>query len=268
MGWALTTHRGRRTMIPTSVETLERRFLDDGFVHIASAFPRELARECRDLLGRELPCDPDDASTWTAPVVRLGEHTDEPFRRAANTPALHAAFDALVGRDRWLARPSLGTFPIRFPTAEEPNDAGWHADAGYYGDDGSMRLNVRSKGRALLMLFLFSDVGEDDAPTRIEVGSHLDVPRLLAPAGEAGLTYIEVAERFDPDRDYPIALATGARATSISVIPSWCTRRNGIAARRPSSWRSRRFFPRSRSRSSATKATTRRSSARSASGSV
>jgi hypothetical protein len=197
-------------MIPTSIETLERRFLDDGFVHIESAFPRELARECRDLLCRDLPCDPDDASTWTAPVVRLGEHGDEPFRRAANTPALHAAFDALVGRDRWLARPSLGTFPIRFPSPEEPNDAGWHADAGYYGDDGSMRLNVRSKGRALLMLFLFSDVGEEDAPTRIEVGSHLDVPRLLAAAGEAGLTYIEVAERFDPDRDYPIALATGS----------------------------------------------------------
>jgi hypothetical protein len=190
-------------------ETLERRFLDDGFVHIAAAFPREVARECRELLGRALPCDPGNPSTWTAPVVRLGDFAGEPFRAAANTPALHAAFDALVGRDRWLPRGSLGTFPIRFPTAEEPNDAGWHADAGYYGTDGSMRLNVDSKGRALLMLFLFSDVGEDDAPTRIEVGSHLDVPRLLAPAGESGLTFIELAERFDPDRNQPIALATG-----------------------------------------------------------
>jgi hypothetical protein len=30
---------------------------------------------------------------------------------------------------------------------------------------------------------LFSDVGEDDAPTRIRVGSHLDVPAALAAAG-------------------------------------------------------------------------------------
>ncbi len=37
------------------------------------------------------------------------------------------------------------------------------------------------------MLFLFSDVGEKDAPTRIRVGSHLEIARLLEPAGEAGL---------------------------------------------------------------------------------
>ena len=39
------------------------------------------------------------------------------------------------------------------------------------------------------MLFLFSDfsdVGPDDAPTRIRVGSHLDVPPLPAGAGPEG----------------------------------------------------------------------------------
>lgn len=50
------------------------------------------------------------------------------------------------------------------------------------------RANIHSKGRALLMLFLFSDVSDADAPTRIRVGSHLDIARTLAPAGEAGLT--------------------------------------------------------------------------------
>jgi hypothetical protein len=42
-------------------------------------------------------------------------------------------------------------------------------------------------------LFLFSDVGDADAPTRIRVGSHLDIARLLAPAGESGLTLRELA---------------------------------------------------------------------------
>jgi hypothetical protein len=43
------------------------------------------------------------------------------------------------------------------------------------------------------MLFLFSDVGENDAPTRIRVASHLDVARMLAPAGESGLSLTDLA---------------------------------------------------------------------------
>jgi hypothetical protein len=52
---------------------------------------------------------------------------------------------------------------------------------------------VRTKGRALLMLFLFSDVAENDAATRIRAGSHLDIARILAPAGEHGLSLRELA---------------------------------------------------------------------------
>jgi len=42
------------------------------------------------------------------------------------------------------------------------------------------------------MLFLFSDVGGKDAPTRIRVGSHLDVAKILEPAGEAGLSLMDL----------------------------------------------------------------------------
>ena len=90
---------------------------------------------------------------------------------------------------------------------------GWHAEASFAGDDGSWRLNVKSQGRALLMLFLFSEVGDDDAPTRIRVGSHFDVPRLLESAGDAGLSYLELAERLDMTADRPLALATGEPGT-------------------------------------------------------
>lgn len=185
------------------------RFIAEGFLRLEGAFPAELAREGRTLLWRDTGCDPEDPRTWTRPVVRLGDYGQEPFLEAANTPRLHAAFDALVGPGRWSPRTSLGTFPIRFPSAEDPGDAGWHTDAGFYGEDGSMRLNLVSRGRALLMLFLFSDVGVDDAPTRIRVGSHLDVPRLLEPAGDAGLSFLELAQRLDPAADHPLALATG-----------------------------------------------------------
>ncbi|WP_199432341.1 phytanoyl-CoA dioxygenase family protein [Qaidamihabitans albus] len=191
------------------------RFVDDGFVRLAGAFPRRVADECAEILWRETGFDPEDRATWTSPVVRIGERTDEPFRRATTSPALHDAFDLLVGEGQWLPRASLGTFPIRFPHPDDPGDAGWHTDGGYQVPGESWpRLNIRSRGRALLMLFLFSDVGPHDAPTRIKVGSHLDVPEFLAPAGEEGMSVLALAEAMaeagkldSPDR--PLALATG-----------------------------------------------------------
>ncbi|HMV82389.1 MAG TPA: phytanoyl-CoA dioxygenase family protein [Blastocatellia bacterium] len=190
------------------------RFIEDGFLRLDHAFPRELADAGRRILWRETGCDPADPRTWTKPVIRLGDYAQEPFRQAVNTPMLHAAFDQLVGAGRWLPRQSLGTFPIRFPHPDDPGDAGWHADASFAGEDGSWRLNLHSSGRALLMLFLFSDVEENDAPTRILVGSHLDVPRLLEPAGEAGLSYLELAERLNESTlNRPLEPATGKAGT-------------------------------------------------------
>ena len=174
-------------------------FIAQGFVRIDEAFPGTLAAQCRALLWRDTGCDPDDAATWTRPVIRLGEYAQAPFREAVNTPRLHAAFDQLVGRGRWLARGSLGTFPVRFPSPLEPGDDGWHVDASFPGPDSdashyaNWRVNVESRGRALLMLFLFSDVSGNDAPTRILPGSHLAVARRLAGAGEAGLPWMEAA---------------------------------------------------------------------------
>ncbi len=111
----------------------------------------------------------------------------------------------------------LGTFPVRFPSPEDPGDAGWHIDVSFGFDDPDFfawRANVTSKGRALLMLFLFSDVDEADAPTRIRAGSHLDIARRLAPAGEGGLTLRELAEdRFTESAHRPEVLATGAAGT-------------------------------------------------------
>ncbi len=45
---------------------------------------------------------------------------------------------------------------------------------------------MHSRRRGLLALFLFTDVRDDDAPTELIVGSHLDVPRVLAPYGPPG----------------------------------------------------------------------------------
>jgi hypothetical protein len=73
----------------------------------------------------------------------------------------------------------------------DPGDAGWHID-GSYDVDGRWWVNAHSRGRGLLALFLFTDVGEADAPTEILVGSHLDVPRALAPFGARGVFFGDV----------------------------------------------------------------------------
>ncbi|MEE1806562.1 phytanoyl-CoA dioxygenase family protein [Streptomyces sp. BE133] len=189
-------------------------FVDKGFLRVEGAFSRDLAAECREIMWRDIDGEPDDPTTWKSPVVRLGAYGQEPFRAAANTSRLHSAFDALVGEGRWAPLGGLGTFPVRFRSDQEPGDDGWHIDASFPGDDPaefmSYRVNVTSRGRWLLMLFLMSDVGEDDAPTRIRVGSHLDVAALLEPEREAGLPFMNLAERAVPATDHrPLAMATG-----------------------------------------------------------
>ena len=194
-------------------------FIRSGFVRLDEAFSPKTAEEGREILWRHTGCDPLDRTSWTRPVVRLGGYSDPPFLAAANAPRLIGAIDQLVGVNRWLPLKGLGTFPIRFPSEIDPGDTGWHVDASYPPADGtdqsflSWRVNVRSRGRALLMLFLFSDVGEYDAPTRIRSGSHLDVARILAPAGEAGMSSMELAQRLEDTAGRSEVAAIGKAGT-------------------------------------------------------
>lgn len=172
-------------------------FINNGFVRIDNAFSTDLAAECRAILWKATQCDPDNPDSWKQPVIRIGELGFEPFKKAANTTILHHAFDQLVGKNNWLPRETLGSFPIRFPSKLPATDTGWHVDASFPGEvpDNYLewRINIQSKGRALLMLFLFSDVSEVDGPTIIRIGSHLDVSKMLKPAGEQGLSFMALA---------------------------------------------------------------------------
>jgi hypothetical protein len=186
-----------------------RSYARDGFVRLDEAFPSELARQCRDVLWDQLDEERDDATTWKRPVVRVGRQSDPAFGRAATSPRWVAAIHEVAGPDAeptpWMG----GTIAIRFPIEGDPGDDGWHVDGSYLGPDGSWWLNQVSRDRALLMLVLLSDVDEDDAPTRIRVGSHRDVPEALAPFRDAGVASLRLPL---PARalERPVALATGA----------------------------------------------------------
>ena len=186
-------------------------FVSAGYVKLEQAFPREIGEQCREELWRATGYEPDDPSTWTQPFVRLEILATPPFRDAANTLLLHEAFDQLVGAGRWMPLTGLGTFPLRFPSPDPPADGGWHLEASFAGPQGEPRVNLRSRGRALLMLFLFSEVGTDDAPTLVRVGSHLDVPNVLETAGDDGSPWMELCEQVVPlSAGRPVERVTGS----------------------------------------------------------
>jgi hypothetical protein len=152
-----------------------KRFMTDGFIKMEQAVPPDVTAACAELLWEQIEAMPGDRSTWTRPVYWVGNMAQRPCSAAANTAVLHDAFDALVGPGRWKPRGSLGSFPLRFPHDQEPDDAGWHIEGSFQppGESGYW-VNVHTTGRTLLMLFFFTDVGEGDAPTRIRVGSHME----------------------------------------------------------------------------------------------
>ena len=195
---------GNEKNVRVLTDAQREQFLREGFVKLENAFSQDTAAEARAILWQAVGFDPQDPATWTRPVVRLGDFPQQPFREAAKAERLHEAFDQLVGVGRWVPRASLGGFVVRFPHPDDPADTGWHLDASFPPQQAEpsasyleWRINVRSRGRALLMLFLFSEVGEQDAPTRIRIGSHLRVPPLLAPAGEEGMSMLEISKRAE-----------------------------------------------------------------------
>jgi hypothetical protein len=188
-------------------------FLENGFVVVRRAVASEVIRECVDRIEDELRAhgvDPNDRATWTRPVVRFHCPEGPAFARAGTSPVLSAMYDGLLGAGRWVPRKGVGgTLPIRFPSTDDPGDAGWHID-GSFDVGGEWWVNVHSRERGLLALFLFSDVGDCDAPTEVIVGSHLDVPQVLAPLGERGGRFASVAGAFPVSTfERPRTFATG-----------------------------------------------------------
>lgn len=175
-------------------------FIADGYATLRRAVPIDVIRKCQDVVWEHLSSrgiGRDDRSTWTRPVVRVNTPEGGPFIAAGTSPVLWATYDQLLGPTTWWKRQGVGgTIPVRFPSEKDPGDAGWHIDGSFDGPDGEYWVNVRSTMRGLLVLFLLTDVDELSAPTRIIRGSHLDVPRVLAPAGDAGMKFSDVVPRL------------------------------------------------------------------------
>ena len=192
-------------------------FIHNGFVRIDNVFGRDIADAALNILWNDLLYDRSNTFTWNEPVIRLGMYTNEPFVASVNTPKLHHAFNQLVGKDKWIACRNVGTFPIRFPACTHPIDTDKHVDAAFPGNDPNnyfeWRVNIKSKGRALLMLVLYSDVSVYGAPTIIFERSHIDVTKLLSNEGNLGLSFMELATKLEELPKRKEVFATGKAGT-------------------------------------------------------
>lgn len=155
-------------------------FAADGYVKIDAAAPRSVAGAARAALWQQLGLSPDEPEKWVEPVCWAGDMTGAgPFGELVRSPKLAAALDRICGQGGWSPRFVLGNIPVRFPVSPPNDDRGWHIDANTPQADGGWAVTGRP--HTVLLLTLLSDVGPDDAPTRIRVGSHRDVARVLGP---------------------------------------------------------------------------------------
>jgi hypothetical protein len=183
-GGVAAVHHGR-----VDLDAFER----DGYVVLRGAVDADTVSACRALIWDAMErrgVRRDDPATWPPLMEGMDDLSAEPFVAAYMAPALTVAYDELIGPGRWQPWVDMGeSVVVRFPAEDERANAGYHIEGSYAAPPrlpGRWWVNVRSRARGLLALFLFTDVGRNDAPTRLLSGSHLAVPPFLAPYGEAG----------------------------------------------------------------------------------
>jgi hypothetical protein len=191
-------------------------FRTHGFVKVETVVPRAVADAARALLWEQVGWSPDDPAGWVEPVRWVADLTGAgPFGEIARSAVLAAALDEICGRGGWLPRGSLGNIPVRFPVAPPAEDRGWHIDANTPLPDGSWAVSGRPQ--TILLLTLLSEVGPDDAPTRIRSGSHRRVAAVLA---DASLDFVVAAALVDEvSASCPVVHATGRPGDVYVVHP-------------------------------------------------
>jgi len=192
------------------------RFIADGFVKLDEAAPRAAGDAARAALWRQAGLSPHDPASWREPVIWTADLTGEgPFGELIGSPRLSRALDEICGRGGWTPRGTLGNVPVRFPRLPGADDRGWHIDGCVAAADGKYRCAARSQ--TMLVLTLMSEVGPDDAPTRIRIGSHRDAAAAL---GDRVLDPVEAGPLVDAASEHrPLAWATGRPGDMYLVHP-------------------------------------------------
>jgi hypothetical protein len=191
-------------------------FIRDGFAKLTQAAPRETADAARELLWQQIGLSPDEPQNWNAPVKWAADLTGHgPFGDISRSARLSEALDRICGPGGWVPRGALGNIPVRFPAQPPAEDRGWHIDANTPAPDGTWCVSGRP--HTLLLLTLLSEVGSDDAPTRIRIGSHREVAAAL---GDREFSFEDAAPLVDEaSAGCPVGYATGGPGDMYLVHP-------------------------------------------------
>ncbi|MEX1006556.1 MAG: phytanoyl-CoA dioxygenase family protein [Acidimicrobiia bacterium] len=166
-----------------STDDIER-FLDDGYVVVRNCFPRSVAEAGQQVVWDALELALDQPEAWTEPTVHLRYgFSDGPFASVMND-RLVDAFDDILGAERWSFDEGYGWWPVLFPGFAAGcafDQLGWHVD----GEGFHHTLRVPEK--AMVSIFMFSDIERGDGGTAIFAGSHRRVARIIAEAEPDGI---------------------------------------------------------------------------------
>lgn len=192
-------------------------FVEDGYVVLRAGFPAGVAAAIRERIWHRMGLSPVDPQDWPAKVVYIKETYDGlPFAQAY-TDRVVGAFDQLLGPGRWIQDGWLGYWPILFPGFAgppwTPPEFGWHVDGGHF------RRHLWSPDRALLTLFLLSDIDPGDGGTTVSVGSQRLVAQVLADAEPDGLTHAELLARANAHPRTEVREVTGSAGDVVLLHP-------------------------------------------------
>lgn len=190
-------------------------FMERGHVTLKEAFPRELVAPALDRVWQELPVDRDDRSTWTQRFRHVPQTFDGGPFAASWTDRVHAAFDDLLGEDRWNRRTIQGWWPVIFPGFDEPP---WQPPAdGWHVDGQQFHHHVDSPDQALLPIFVWSDIGPGDGGTAIAEGSHKVTAKILAAHEPEGLSHVDLG-RLVAAEPRPSVIEANAEAGDVIMM--------------------------------------------------
>lgn len=170
-----------------------QQFIEQGYILVREAFPRELAERVIPTVWAELGVNSDDPPPWTNRMIMLKKVLKQhPFPQI-HTRRYIGAIDDLCGSGRWNATRGVGHWPILLPGFASPPwrppKGGWHID---YNLD---RCRINSPELGLVSIELFTDIEPGGGGTAVRVGSHRYTARILAEAEPDGLTERELSLR-------------------------------------------------------------------------
>jgi len=190
-------------------------FIERGWVLLKEAFPRDCALAAQDVVWSHVEKRgvlKDDRTTWTEEKIQLNEAYRTPEFDLCNTEKLADAIEDLVGVGRWTSRGqsvTWGWWPVNFSIGvDAPWDvpkSGWHYDGIHF------KHRIDSPDQGLLLLCMFSEIGQYGGGTLVAEGSHNVVANILAEQSKG----LELGEAIRLAKQHPwLAELTGATETS------------------------------------------------------